>query len=200
MKSESRNSHRADSRAMQGHSIVVIEPNRQMQHLLRGMIAGFGCRDIRIFADMDSAVASMLTQLPSVLLMDWDAPPYGGRSLLKLIRHERMFPLCLTPIIAMFSVAMQKHVESAMRLGAQAVLVKPVSPDVLYAHIEWVFHSERSLKLVGERYVVAGMSEQLDQETAKRKQLASARQYQSEQLDQLNSIQDDVDRILGSSF
>ncbi|MCB9993930.1 MAG: response regulator [Hyphomicrobiaceae bacterium] len=200
MKSGKHEGGRPGRRSMQGHSIVVIEPNRQMQHLLRGMAAGFGCRNVRIFGDMDTAVAAMLTHPPSVLLMDWDAPPYGGRSLLKLIRHERMFPLCLTPIIAMFSVAKQRQVEAAMRLGAQAVVVKPISPDVLYEHINWVFRAEQNLKLVGERYVVAGMAEQLDQESAKRKQLASARQYQTEQLDQLNSIQDDVDRILGSGF
>lgn len=188
------------SKDLSGHAIVLIEPNRQMQVLLRMMLVGFQCRNLRVFGDMDTAVSSMLTDMPTVLLMDWDAPPYGGRSLIKLIRHEKMFPLCLLPIIALFSVAKQRQVESAMRLGVQAVIVKPLSPDILFQHIQWVTNQVRPLKLVGERYVIDGMAEQLDEEIAKRKQLAAARQYQVEQVEALSNLQDDVDRIFGASF
>lgn len=181
-------------------AIVVVEPNKQMQNLIRTMLTGFGCRRVRIFSEVDSAVESMLGDMPSVLLLDWEAPPYGGRNVLKLLRHQKMFPLCLTPIISMFSIARQREVEGAMRLGAQAALVKPIAPDVLMQHMDYVCLSDSPLKLVGERYVVNGMAEQLDDDLARRKQLAAARQYQMEQLDALSSLQDDVDRILGTAF
>lgn len=200
MKSDLTERKNAQVQGLADQSIVVIEPNKQMQVLLRAMVAGFGCRNLRVFADMDSAVSSMLTDMPTVLLMDWDAPPYGGRSFIKLIRHEKMFPVCLLPVIALFSVARQRQVEAAVRLGAQSVIVKPVSPEVLLQRICWATNAQKPLKLVGERYVVDGMAQQLDAETAKRKQLAAARQYQIEQVDALISLQDDVDRIIGSVF
>lgn len=181
-------------------SVVIVESNRQMQHLLRAMLASFNVRKVRIFGDCEGAVASMLSDIPNVFLLDWDAPPYGGKNLLKLIRHQKMFPLCLVPIVVTFAHAKQKNVESAMRLGAQAAIVKPIAPENLMLHIDYVRHTQSSLKLVGERYVVDGMAEQLDEESAKRKQLASAREYQMEQLEALNDLQNNVDRILGSSF
>ena len=184
----------------QNHSIVIIEPNRQMQHLLRAMLANYGCRRVRMFGDSEQAVASMLSEIPSLVLLDWNAGPYTGRHFLKLIRHQKMYPLSVVPILVMFARAGKNAVESALRLGAQAVLVKPISPIALMEHIEWVRADTRSLKLVGQRYVVEGMAEQLDQEMEKHKQLEAAREYQAEQVKAMDSIQNDVDRILSSSF
>ncbi len=182
------------------NSIVVIEPNRQMQNLLRAMLSNFGHRSVRIFDETDSAVTSMLSDPPCMVLLDWDSGPYSGRKFLKLIRHEKMFPLCLVPIVVLFAHARQKAVESAMRLGAQSVLVKPISPAILMDHIKWVVSDERELKLVGERYVVAGVEEKLDKEIEKQQQLSAAREYQAEQLKAMDTIQSDVDRILTSTF
>jgi DNA-binding NarL/FixJ family response regulator len=181
-------------------SIVIIEPNKQMQHLLRAMLANYGQRLVRIFSETESAVASMLSDPPSMVLLDWNAGPYRGRNFLRLIRHEKMYPLCLVPIIVMFSHARQNAVESALRLGAQAALVKPISPACLIEHIDWVAAEKRELNLVGERYVVEGVVAQLDMETEKQQQLASAREYQTEQTKAMDSIQSDVDRILTASF
>ncbi len=182
------------------NSIVVIEPNKQMQNLLRAMLANFGHRSVRIFSETDSAVTSMLSEPPCMVLLDWDAGPYPGRKFLKLIRHEKMYPLCLVPIIVLFATARQKAVESALRLGAQAALVKPISPLILIEHINWAVSEQRDLKLVGERYVVDGVAEKLDQETKKQQQLSAAREYQAEQVKAMDSIQSDVDRILTSTF
>jgi len=181
-------------------SIVVIEPNRQMQNLLRAMLSNFGHRNVEIFSETDSAVTAMLNEPPSMVLLDWDAGPYTGRKFMKLIRHEKMYPLCLVPIVVLFAEARQKRVESALRLGAQAALVKPISPLILIEHINWVVSEHRELKLVGERYVVAGVSEKLDEESEKQQQLAAAREYQNEQVKAMDSIQNDVDRILTSTF
>ncbi len=183
-----------------GAPLVVIEPNRQMQQLLRAMLMNYGLRSVRVFAETESAITSMLNDPPSMVLLDWDAGPYGGRNLLKLIRHQKMYPLCLIPIIVMFAEARSRAVESALRLGAQAALVKPISPRTLIQYIDWVAADQRPLKLAGERYVVEGVAEQLDLESEKREQLSEAREYQAQQLAEMDSIQDDVDRILTSTF
>ncbi len=181
-------------------SVVIIEPNRQMQQLLRAMLSNYGVRLVRVFSETDGAVTSMLNDPPTIVLLDWEAGPYRGRRFLKLIRHQKMFPLCVMPIIIMFAEARQRAVESAMRLGAQAVLAKPISPAKLIEQIGWAIGDERKLKLVGERYVIEGVAEQLNHEREKRDQLEAAREYQSEQIAQMDSIQNDVDRILTSTF
>jgi CheY-like chemotaxis protein len=61
-----------------GISIQVIEPNREMQRLLRGMLSGFGLRSIKIYSDTERAGTAMLSDPPELILLDWDTEPYNG--------------------------------------------------------------------------------------------------------------------------
>lgn len=180
--------------------IVVIEPSRQMQAMLRSMLNANGHRTVRIFSDTEAATAAMLSDPPSFVLMEWEAGPQEGGAFLKLFRHRNMFPVCLVPIIVMFSEARRRWVERALRLGAQAVIVKPLSPALLRERIEWVLSGSSHLTLHGERYVVAGVEERLEVERSKQDQLKAAREYQAAQYAQLAAIQDDVDRIMDMEF
>lgn len=176
--------------------VVVIEPSRQMQAMLRSMLNGQGCRAVRIFADTDSAMTAMLSEPPSLVIMEWEAGPQEGGAFLKLFRHRNMFPVCLVPLIVMFSEARKRWVERALRLGAQAVIVKPVSQVMLKNRIDWVASGSSKLTLHGQRYVVAGVEERLEVERGKQDQLKAAREYQSSQIAQIAAIQNDVDRIM----
>lgn len=181
-------------------TLLVVEPSRQMQTLLRTMLSSYGVRSVRMFADTERAAQSILVDPPSLILLDWEAGPYLGPQFLKMLRHQNMYPVCLVPIIVMFSQARQAWVEKALRLGAQGVLVKPMSPAALRDRIKWVLNGSAKLKLKGERYVVAGIEGRLENEKERQGQLKVARQYQEAQFDEMASIQEDIDQILHSSF
>lgn len=176
--------------------IVVIEPSRQMQVMVRTMLTSQGCRSVRMFADTDAAMTAMLSEPPSLVIMEWEAGPQEGGAFLKLFRHRNMFPVCLVPLIVMFSEARKRWVERALRLGAQAVIVKPLSQVMLKNRIDWVASGSSNLTLHGQRYVVAGVEERLEVERGKQDQLRSAREYQSSQTAQIAAIQNNVDRIM----
>ena len=179
--------------------VVVVEPSRQMQHLLRAMLSGYGIRAVRVYSDTDSAAAFMLSDPPSVVLLDWDAGPYYGPNFLKLFRHQNMYPLCLVPIVVMFAEARRRWVERAARLGAQAAVVKPVAPATLHERIEWIAGGHSALQLQGDRYVVAGTDDRLEVERERQKQLKQAREYQATQFAEMAAIQSDIDKIFGST-
>lgn len=181
-------------------SIQVIEPNKEMQRLLRAMLSGTGFRNLTIFSDTERAGTAMLSEPPDLILMEWENQPYDGSSFLKLIRNQNMFPLCLVPVVMMFSEPRKKRVERALKLGAHAVIAKPISPTQLLARIKWVMNGGLKLKLVGERYVIEGVEERLAVEQERHDQLSRARAYQESQFAEMTSIQNDVDKLLQSSF
>lgn len=181
-------------------SLVVVEPSRQLQHLLRGMLNSYGIRSIRMFADTEKAATALLSDPPSAVLLDWEAGPYNGPNFLKLFRHQNMYPICLVPIIVMFSESRRTDVEKALRLGAQAVVAKPMSPAGLIKRISWAISNGPRLTLKGEHYVVEGVESRLAVEREQQDQLRTAREYQASQFAEMDAIQDDVDRILGSAF
>lgn len=180
--------------------VVVIDPNKQMQGILRAMLAAYGVRAVRTFADTERAATAMLTEPPSLILIDWESGPLKAPRFLKLFRHQNMFPVCLVPIIVLFSEARQQRVERALRLGAQAVLVKPLSPAALIERVGWLLAGGAHLTLSGDRYVVKGIEGRLKEERARHNQLKAARKYQAAQFAEMVSIQDNVDRIMDTAF
>lgn len=181
-------------------NVCIIEPNREMQRLLRAMLVNYGIRDVRVFADSALASAAILNDPPAIILMDWEVAPHNGADLLKLIRHKNMYPVSLVPIIVMLSEPRRRIIERALRLGAHAVLAKPLAPEVLMRRMNWVLAGNQQLRLMGDRYIVEGVRERLEIEQERQKQLDSARAYQESQFDSMQEIQSDVDRLLESSF
>lgn len=188
------------SLAPQPVSVFVIEANREMQRLLRSMLMTYGIRDVRVFSDSARASSAMVSDPPSAVILDWEATPHTGAEFLKLFRHQNMYPVCLVPMLVMVSEARSHYVERALKLGAQAIVAKPLSPEVLIERLRWVLAGKQKLRLVGERYVVDGVRERLKIEREREQQMESARAYQESQFEDMADIQRDVDRLLESSF
>ncbi len=181
-------------------SVLIIEPNNEMQRLLRTMLLAYDIRQVRVFSNSEKAANSMLLEPPDVVLMDWEVQPFDGKSFLKLFRNKKMYPICLVPIIVMLSEAKKSWVETAMKLGAHAIVSKPLAPQILYERINWVLGGHRTLKLVGDSYVIEGVTKRIAVEEERKTQLDSARKFQASQFAEMMSIQKDIDKILEVNF
>ena len=177
-------------------SVIIIEPNREMQRLLRAMLISCSIRDVRTHFNSERAVNSILTDPPDLVLLDWEVKPFDGASLLKMIRNKNMYPVCLVPIIVMFSEARKCWVEQAMKLGAHGVVAKPMSPAMILSRIKWILSGQRKLRLKNGQYIIEGVDERLEIEEERKKQMDSARQYQASQFAEMLSIQSDIDKLL----
>ncbi len=189
--------HNSESKDL---TVLIIEPNNEMQRLLRTMLLAYEIRKVNVFADSERASNSMLTDTPDVVLLDWEAKPFDGTSFLKLFRNKKMHPICLVPIIVMLSEARKSWVQAAMKLGAHAIVAKPLAPQILFERIKWAMSEERKLKLVGNSYVIAGTNKRLSIEEEQKEKMDSARKYQASQFAEMMSIQSDIDKILQVSF
>jgi DNA-binding response OmpR family regulator len=159
--------HAAYGAALEELNIVVIDPSRTMQTILRSMLQQLRPKRIRIYDAATDALRDMLLEPPSLVLTDWRMEPISGHRLLKVLRHKSMAPLCFVPIIVVTGQATRSSVESAFRTGSHAVLVKPIAPTALRQRIEWILHDDRTFALAGENWVIAGVADVLDAQREK---------------------------------
>ncbi|GLQ18576.1 response regulator [Maritalea porphyrae] len=190
--------NRADE--TKGPSVVVIETARHMQVLYRSMLSGAATRALRIFSDPKYAIPSILSDPPDVILVDWEADSLPGNRFLKQFRSRQLYPICLTPVIMVMSEVRQRAFEQAIKLGAHAVLAKPISTNRLFEYITWVSSEQQQMELVGDKYVVGNLVDRIENQKLGPTGFESSGFVQDEQMAQVESLQSDVDRILKSSF
>lgn len=181
-------------------SVVVIETARHMQVLYRSMLSGKATRALRIFSDPQQAIGSIISDPPDVLLVDWHAESLPGNRFLSQFRSRQLYPVCLVPVIMVMAEVRQRTFEQAIKLGAHAVLAKPISTTRLFDYIAWVSRVEQRMELAGDKYVVADLVERVRQNSIPAGQRESAAFTYNQQMAKIESLQSDVDRILRSSF
>lgn len=190
--------YKADDK--KGPSVVVIETARHMQVLYRSMLSGAATRALRIYGNPKDAIQAILSDPPDVLLVDWEADGLPGTRFLKQFRSKQLYPICLLPVIMVMSEVRQRTFEQAIKLGAHAVLAKPISTNRLFDYIAWVSSERQHMQLVGDKYVVGNLVDRLDNKKLTPGNFESSGFVQDEQMAQVESLQSDVDRILKSSF
>lgn len=178
--------------------IVVVEPTRTMQTILRSMLAPLRPKRLRFHESAADALRDMLVEPPNLIVSEWRMSPMSGNRLLRVTRHRSMAPLCFAPFVVVTGAATRSAVEQAFRLGAHAVMVKPCSPMAMRRRVDWLLQDDRPFVLKGDSYVIDGVSALLDTKRAKeqlpvvRAELLSAEQRTSTQ-DGVRSI---VDKII----
>lgn len=153
--------------AIEQMNIVVVDPSRTMQTILRSMLQQMRPKRLRVHDTATAALRDMVVEPPNLLLCEWKMEHMSGYSLIKIMRHRSMAPLCAVPVIVVTGSATRSAVESALRIGAHAVLAKPLSPAALRQRMEWIARDERPLVLSRDHYVVEGVHSALDQQRAK---------------------------------
>ncbi|MBX9619770.1 MAG: response regulator [Hyphomicrobiales bacterium] len=153
--------------AVEQMNIVVVDPSRTMQTILRSMIQQMRPKRLRVYDSAVAALRDMIVEPPNLVLCEWKMEHMSGHGLIKIMRHQSMAPLCAVPIIVITGSATRSAVEGALRVGAHAVLVKPLSPAILRQRIEWIARDDRALVALDSQYVIDGVNTALDAQRAK---------------------------------
>lgn len=157
--------------------IIVIDPSRTMQTVLRSILQHLRPKRLRVRDSAVAALRDMVVEPPNLVLCEWKMDAMSGHSLIKIMRHKSMAPLCFVPIIVITGSATRSTVETALRTGAHAVLVKPLSPAVLRKRLDWLGRDDRLMVAEGDHFVIEGVSAALDQQRAKDRLPAIIQQF-----------------------
>lgn len=134
-------------------TILVVEDSVYMQSLIASMLKAFGVGDIMACEDGKEAI-DLLTITQSrkksrfitdvdIVLTDWLMPRGSGKDLLKWIRSNEDDSIRFLPVVVVSGYTTELMSAQARDLGANEILVKPVSGTKLASRICAVIDAPR---------------------------------------------------------
>jgi len=113
--------------------LLVADADEDTRALYRQLLHGVGC-DVIEAADGRDALEKALVRQPSVVVTELFLPFVDGFALCEILRRDRM--TAGVPIIIVTSETRQTQIDRVRGAGADVVLVKPTSADVLLREID----------------------------------------------------------------
>ena len=135
-----------------GLCVLVVDDNQYMRKTVRNLLVNCGIKDIYEAADGISALDSIRTVGPDVVILDWEMPLLSGAELVRIVRSPGVFPMPDVPIIMLTGHGERWRVVEAVRLGVNEFLVKPVSAKSLYDRLVAIITQPRPLVQLGDYY------------------------------------------------
>jgi len=115
--------------------ILVVENNAHMRKVLVALLGAFGVRRILEAEDSLGGFSLVATEDIDLVLLDFILGDHDGYDIVELLRGEKPCPNHNVPIIIVTAAPLHPRVLSAVHIGADAVLGKPLMPIELYESI-----------------------------------------------------------------
>ncbi len=131
--------------SLHNFTILLVEDYDFIKGLIISMLNAFGVRDVISCSNAREAIGILTvnqTQAQSgsarpidFILTDWMMPDSPGSDLIRWIRNHKNESLRFMPIIMLSTFASESNVIAARDLGANEILVKPVSAEKVASRI-----------------------------------------------------------------
>jgi CheY-like chemotaxis protein len=116
--------------------VGIVDDSAYFRKLAETMLGAFGVRVILQAATEAEALTMVMTQSPDVLLLDWNLGTAGnGAAFLDLLRRHPDHRVSTLAVVMVTAYADKRRMLTAVDLGANDVLVKPLSARRLYERL-----------------------------------------------------------------
>lgn len=112
----------------EGRRVLVVDPDADTRAVYREALRADGC-DVIEAADGREALAKALVRPPAIVITELRLPFLNGFALCEILRRDRV--TATVPIVVVTSEARHAELEHVRRIGANGVMVKPTTPEVL---------------------------------------------------------------------
>ena len=130
--------------AFKNLSVLVIDPNRHLRGLVRGVLHAFGIRSIHDASDAAEAFQDLKTFMPHVVIVELNMEPLDGLEFTRLVRRGEDSPNPYVPVLMLTAHTERRYVEAARDAGVNEFLAKPISAETLYARLYSAVFRQRS--------------------------------------------------------
>lgn len=124
-------------------TILIADPGTYMRRVVYGMLRGFGANRIVEAGDAAGVLSALMQQKIDIMILDSKLPPQDGLAVTQAIRRNTDSEARTLPILLMASDAQQSTVKEARDVGVSMVVVKPMSPTMLYDRLVWIAFDRR---------------------------------------------------------
>ena len=132
--------------------VLLVDDNPQALEALTAMFRGFGVRKQFKCGSGAEAMHVVKTQELDLIVIDSTMPDMDGYDFVQWLRREAPDAAKFTPVIMLTGHAARTVVEKSRDSGANFVVSKPFTPEVLLQRVFWVAKDERQM-VVAEGYV-----------------------------------------------
>ena len=146
--------NKPDPYNLHNFTVLLAEDSVYMQTLVSEMLRVFGVGDILTCSDAKEAIdlltiaqartSSRHISKIDILLTDWLMPNGNGQELLNWVRTHENDSIRFLPVIVVSGFTTEKVTNDTRNLGANEILVKPVSGKLLAARICSVIDTPRA--------------------------------------------------------
>lgn len=137
---------------IQALCVLVVDDNQYMRKMIRNLLVNCGVKDIYEAGDGITALDTIRTVGPDVMILDWEMPLLSGAELVRIVRSPGVFPMPDVPIIMLSSFGERWRVLEAARLGVNEYLIKPVSAKAIYDRLVSITLQPRPTVRLGDYY------------------------------------------------
>jgi two-component system, chemotaxis family, chemotaxis protein CheY len=137
---------------IQALCVLVVDDNQYMRKTIRNLLVNCGVKDIYEAGDGITALDTLRTVGPDVVLLDWEMPLLNGAELVRIVRSPGVFPTPDVPIIMLSGYGERWRVLEAVRLGVNEYLIKPVSAKANYDRLASITLQPRPTVRLGDYY------------------------------------------------
>jgi two-component system, chemotaxis family, chemotaxis protein CheY len=137
---------------IQALCVLVVDDNQYMRKMIRNLLVNCGVKDIFEAGDGITALDTIRTLGPDVVVLDWEMPLLSGAELVRIVRSPGVFPVPDVPIIMLSGHGERWRVLEAVQLGVNEYLVKPVSAKALYGRLVTITIQPRPTVQLGNYY------------------------------------------------
>jgi two-component system chemotaxis response regulator CheY len=116
---------------IQALKVLVIDDEHYMRKVTRTILTAIGVKTIIEAPDGMAGLELARTQLPHLIIIDWQMPVIDGAQLVRMIRTPGEFPAPDVPIIMLSAYSDHWRVVESARIGANEFVRKPVSIKTL---------------------------------------------------------------------
>lgn len=132
--------------SLRNFNILLVEDYEFIKDLIVAMLRAFGVSNITVAANAREAIETltvMMTQTQNndtakpidIVLTDWMMPGGPGSELIQWMRNHKNETIRFLPVIMLSTFAHENAVIAARDMGANEVLVKPVSAEKVATRI-----------------------------------------------------------------
>jgi CheY-like chemotaxis protein len=132
--------------------VLLVDDNPQALEALTSMFRGFGVRKQFKCGSGSEAMHYVKTQEIDLIVIDSSMPDMDGYDFVGWLRREGPEHARFTPVIMLTGHAARAMVEKSRDSGANFVVSKPFTPEILLQRVFWVAKDERQM-VVAENYV-----------------------------------------------
>ncbi len=132
--------------------VLVIDDEYYMRKVVRTLLVSIGVRNIFEAQDGPSGLEAIRTNVPDVVIVDWEMPGLDGAGFVRMVRSPTTFPYPDIPIIMLTGHGERSRVVEAVSVGINEFLLKPVSSKSLQDRLAAVLTKPRPIVQTDDYY------------------------------------------------